>query len=111
VYLPLTELTAALQAQLLVRTNVSATLAPYAGSAQSLPPVTLTVRTLDGRAYVPLSGLTLLRGSRTRYTPATRTYDLNLGDRTVLSVPLDLAGLLKPQATPEYPDVVRKPRT
>ena len=58
--------------------------------------------------YVPLSGLTLVAGSKSRYLLATRSYQLSIQGRTLLDLPLDLPTLLKPQPVPEYPNVIAK---
>ncbi len=70
--------------------------------------MTLSVRTFAGRAYVPLSGLTLFEGSRARYLAASRSYQLYTPERTLLTLPLDLSALLGLKPGQEYPTVVRK---
>ncbi|ADV67263.1 Pyrrolo-quinoline quinone repeat-containing protein [Deinococcus maricopensis DSM 21211] len=93
VYLPLTDLVEALGARVRVTTSVTTTL-EFAGR-----PVTLTVRSIDGRAYVPLAALTLLPDAAPAYDARARAYRLRVPGRTV-SLPLDFARLLRPVYTP-----------
>ena len=107
IYLPLAELATALQATVQSRSNLSVTLTVPGAAGMAGEPATLTARTLGGRAYVPISSLTLLGGSKARYSVKTRSYQLYTAERTLLDLPLDLTVLLKLQQAPEYPDVLR----